>query len=87
MTDTPLQDMIMGRNSSPESMQTLLKGNGKKVAGSREETYFTLLINIYSLNLFQVVITGSNPVFFLKIHFKTPPEKGESLWLFSAQTT
>jgi hypothetical protein len=40
----------------PVQYNLLLQGNGMYSSRSREETYFTLLINIYSLNLLQAVI-------------------------------
>jgi len=45
-----------GQKRFPEQQKTGLQEMETDVAGSREETYFTLLINIYSLNLFQAVI-------------------------------
>jgi hypothetical protein len=44
------------RKRVPEPLLTPLQGQEMKIGESREETYFTLLINIYSLNLLQAVI-------------------------------
>ncbi|MBN1928012.1 MAG: hypothetical protein JW764_00495 [Chlorobiaceae bacterium] len=45
-----------GRKSFSGQEKRMLQEMETGRAGSREETYFTLLINIYSLNLFQAVI-------------------------------
>jgi hypothetical protein len=51
-----LLDEKKGEKWFPGTLKKRPQGNATKIAESREETYFTLLINIYSLNLFQAVI-------------------------------
>jgi hypothetical protein len=56
MTGKALPDVKKNRTRASEPRLSLLQRNGMMVDESREETYFTLLINIYYLNLFQAVI-------------------------------
>jgi hypothetical protein len=56
MTGNALLAVKTERKRVSEPLLTPLQTKEMKSAESREETYFTLLINIYSLNLLQAVI-------------------------------
>jgi hypothetical protein len=56
MAGNALPDVKKNRKRYPEAWLTPLQESGMMIDESREETYFTLLINIYSLNLLQAVI-------------------------------
>jgi hypothetical protein len=42
-----LQEVTPGENRLPETLKITSRGEATKIAESREEAYFTLLIDIY----------------------------------------